>query len=599
MSYRFFVRHVTKVLRTGLVAAAAFILLAPAGAALAATNNPTPTAKVSFTFDDGLASAYTQAAPTLQKYGLNGVNYVISGCVGMTTAPNTCRANTAQKYMTWAQIQALQNTYGWEIGSHTVDHKCLASSSAQDPGDCQKNTLTTAQVDSELADSKTALLNNGLNVTDFAPPYGDYNTNVMAEVAKYYASMRQFKNAAANANVWPYSDYYLQDQVVQEGTNTVANLEAAVDQAIASNQWLVLTFHDIEPTPSTNPDDYQYGTSELDQLAAYVKAKQDAGQIKSVHVNQGLVSGDTNLMPNSTFDDGIADGWTTDAPATITKDTGGHGSYPGATNSIKLVGAATTTHLFSPKVAVSPGNTYILKNFLNVQSVTSGSVAFYVDEYDANGNWISGQYKTAENSQFVEDMNINYKPTSANVSKAALQVIVTGNSGITAYLDNAQWFPAQTTTATNLLANSTFDDGIADGWTTDNPINIVKDTTNNGAPADPVNSISLKSLATATNVHLFSPKVNVSSTANYTLSTWLNLKQLTSGEVGYYIDEYDSSGNWISGQYKFSAHTIGAGPVSFGYTPSSANVKQAAMQVIVEGNSGTQAYLDDASWTAN
>ena len=150
---------------------------------MAATNNPTPTAKVSFTFDDGLASAYTQAAPTLAKYGLTGTNYVITNCVGMTTTPNTCRADTNRPYMSWAQVQALQNTYGWEIGSHTVDHKCLASNAKQDPGDCQASTLTTAQVDTELANSKSALASHGIAATDFAPPYGDYNTSVMAEIA--------------------------------------------------------------------------------------------------------------------------------------------------------------------------------------------------------------------------------------------------------------------------------------------------------------------------------------------------------------------------------------------------------------------------------
>src|SRR5438105_14429313 len=93
-----------------------------------AASSPVPAAKVSFTFDDGLTSTYANAAPTLAKYGFTGTDYVITGCVGMTTAPNTCRANTDTTYMTWAQVQALQNSYGWEIGSHTIKHSCLATS---------------------------------------------------------------------------------------------------------------------------------------------------------------------------------------------------------------------------------------------------------------------------------------------------------------------------------------------------------------------------------------------------------------------------------------------------------------------------------------
>jgi peptidoglycan/xylan/chitin deacetylase (PgdA/CDA1 family) len=567
----------------------------------AATTSPTPLPRISFTFDDSLASTYTQAAPTLAKYGLTGTDYVITGCVGMTTAPNTCRANTDRTYMTWAQIQALQNTSGWEIGSHTVNHYCLASNAAADPGDCQKNTLTVAQVDQELANSKSTLAANGINATDMSTPYGDFNNSVLAEIAKYYATMRQFKNAANNANVWPYSDYYLQDATIQEGTDTVASVEAKVDAAIANNQWLILTFHDIAPTPSTNPDDYQYGTSELDQIAAYVKAKQDAGKIQSVHVNQGLVTGDTNLLANSSFNSGIASGWTTDAPATITKDTGNNGSYPDPTNSIKLVSTSASTHLFSPKVSVDPNTTYLLKTFLNVKSITSGEVGFYIDEYNAQGNWVSGQWKKAENSSFVEDMNLAYKPTSVNVSKASLQIYVTGNPGITAYVDNTQWFPLQATvpTQTNLLPNGTFDNGIANGWSTDSPTNITKDTGSHGSPANPVNSISMKALSTSQNIHLFSPMVAVSSSNSYSINSYLNLTQATSGVVAYYIDEYDTNGNWISGQYKTDTNVVGAGNVGFQYVPSSSNVKKASLQVIVVGNSGIQAYFDDAQWYQN
>src|SRR5687767_2230014 len=77
----------------------------------AAVTNPTPAAKVSFTFDDGFASTYTQAAPTLAKYDLSGTSYVITGCVGMTSVPNNCRADKNTRYLTWDQINQLKNTY--------------------------------------------------------------------------------------------------------------------------------------------------------------------------------------------------------------------------------------------------------------------------------------------------------------------------------------------------------------------------------------------------------------------------------------------------------------------------------------------------------
>lgn len=565
--------------------------------ASALVQNPTPTAKISFTFDDGLASATTQAAPTLAKYGLTGTNYVISGCVGMTTVPNTCWANTDTPYMTWAQIQALQNTSGWEIGSHTVDHQCLASNAAADPSDCQKTTMTTAQVDAELANSKSALAANGITATDFAPPYGDFNNNVITQIAKYYASMRQFKNASNNANVWPYSDYYLQDQAIQETTNTVANVESMINTAITNKQWLILTFHNITASPSKTPDDYQYGTAELDQIAAYVKSKQTAGLITPLNVNQGLVTSSTNLLPNSNFAAGLSGGWTTDSPTTILPDAANNGSYPNSTNSIKLTASAKNTQLFSPQITVDPNTTYLLKNFLNVSSITGGQVGFYIDEYDGSGNWISGQYKNGEGSAFVEDFSFTYTPSSASVKKARLQIIVTANSGVTAYFDNPQWFALSSITPpvqTNLVANGAFDSGIAAGWTTDDATHITADATNHGSPNNPVNSVLLKS--TTKNIHLFSPKVAVTATKSYTMTSYLNLQQITSGEVGFYVDEYNSSGAWISGHYITGVTGVSAGDVSFQYKPSSSSVATASLQVIVVANSGISAYFDDVRW---
>jgi peptidoglycan/xylan/chitin deacetylase (PgdA/CDA1 family) len=555
-----------------------------------------PSGRVSFTFDDGLSSTYTNAAPILAKYGLSATDYVITGCIGMTTAPNTCHANTDTTYMSWDQVASLQNS-GWEIGSHTETHPYLATSDATDG---QPNVLTPAQVTQELVQSKADLAAHGINATDFSTPYGDYNNAVLAQVAKYYASQRGF--ADQNNNDWGSTNDYIINDYQVEGTTTVAQVEAKIDDAIANHRWLVLTFHNILPNPSTNPDDYEWGTTQLDQLAAYAQAKQTAGTLSSIHVNQGLTTSDTNLLQNASFNDGIADGWTTDSPSNITLDTGTNGSYPDPTNSIKLTSLPSGEgHLFSPKVTVTPGTTYIVKSFLNVQTIASGSVGFYVDEYDANGNWISGQYRKAEPSAFVEDMEFTYTPSSANVHSASLQIIV-GGSGINAYIDNVQWFPSGITPTpppapTNLVVNGTFDSGISGGWTTDDPADITADSGSHGSPNNPVNSV--KAVATTSNKHLFSPKVSVDSTKSYSLTTYLNLLTNSGGEVGFYVDEYDANGNWISGQYKASVTAVGAKDVSFTYTPSSANVKSASLQVIIVGNSGITAYIDDVRWYQN
>jgi peptidoglycan/xylan/chitin deacetylase (PgdA/CDA1 family) len=564
-------------------------LLVPTAAANAVVDNPAPTPLVSFTFDDGMASQLLQAAPTLQKYGLTGTDYIITSCVGMTAAPNTCRANVDVPYMTWAQITQLQNTYGWEIGSHTVDHQCLVSTG----GDCQATKLTAAQVDAELANSKAALTAQGFKPTAFAPPYGDYDMSALAQVAKYYSSMRGF--ADTGNNVWPLGDYLLRDVPVQEVTTPIATLKAEVDKAIANKEWVVFTFHDIRATPSQTPDDYQYGTAELDQLAAYVKTKVSAGAIKNVNVSKGLLNGSPNKLVNPSFNNGIADGWRTDS-ATITADAGNNGSYPDSAKSVKLVSGTGTGHLFSPTVPVTPATNYLFKSFLNVASITSGEVGFYVDEYNSAGQWISGQFRKRENARWVESMNFTYTPSSTNVASASLQIWVTG-SGVTAYVDNVQMMSigAEATPApANLVANGTFDAGIAQGWTTDGAPNIVADAGNHGSPANPVNSVKLA--ATTANKHLFSPQVAVTP-GSYKIAGYLNVTARTSGEVGFYIDEYNSAGQWISGQYKLGVVATGVTNVDLTYSPSTTAVAKASLQVISQANSGIQAYFDDVRWT--
>ena len=421
-------RLMTIAVAVGAMAAA---LLTP-GAANAVVENPAPSAQVSFTFDDGFRSSLTYAAPTLQKHGLTGTNYVVTNCVGMTTVPNSCRAKDDVPYMTWAQIKQLQSQYGWEIGSHTADHQCLASAG----GDaCQANKLTEAQIDAQMANSRSALAAQGITATAFAPPYGDYDQTVLAKVAKYYTSMRGFKDEGVN--LWPLSDYLVQNVAVQEGTDTVAALKLKVDQAIQNKTWVVFTLHDIVPTPSTDPEEYQFGTAELDELAAYVKTKVTAGQIKNVNVSKGLVTGTPNKMPNASFNSGIGEGWRTDAPATITADSNGNGSHPDPAKSVKLVSGAAASHLFSPQVAVTPGTNYVFKTFLNVSALTSGEVIFYVDEYNAAGAWISGQWRAREPSRWVESLNFAYTPSSTSVASASLQIGVEG-VGITAYVDNVE-----------------------------------------------------------------------------------------------------------------------------------------------------------------
>ena len=396
------------------------------------TFSAKPAPRVSFTFDDGYTSALTQAAPTLAKYGYAGTEYIPTGCVGSV---GTCASDPSSSYMTWEQVTQLQNQYGWEIGAHTVDHVLLASQDIQ-----TGKILTKDEVIAQLTDSKNALAARGFNAVSFADPYGDWNASTLTEIAKLYANHRPFADRGYGA--FPYNDYLLYVQQVQMGVS-VAQVKSYIDIAKANNQWLILVFHDIQPTPNTDPDEYEYATSGLDEIAAYVKSQ----NIEVTTVGNGTAGG-VNLLPNSSFDNGIADGWTTDAPATITADSGNNGSYPSPSKSVLMTGTAVNGQLFSPMITVDPAKAYFAKSFLNLAvSGTNGQVGYYIDEYDVNGAYLSSQNKVSEPSVFVENINFAYKPTSLAVAKIRLQIIVAG-IGTKAYVDNVQFF-AQDSVATS------------------------------------------------------------------------------------------------------------------------------------------------------
>lgn len=370
-----------------------------------ASAAPVNGAKVSFTFDDGYKQNVTQVAPALAKYGYSATSYVTSNFLG------------TQGYMSWAEVQKLQNQYKWEIGGHSMNH--LLST-----------TLSPADLTYEVQQNYKDLVARGLNPTSFATPFGDYNNNVMAEVAKSYAVHRPFHDKGYNTD--PYSDYLIQVQQVQSGVS-VATVKQYIDQAAANGQWLVLVFHNVKNNPSRSAGSYDYAISNLEKIAAYVKAK----SLPVVNMSQGIIKG-TNMFANGSFTSGISDGWTTDSSNTITSDTTTKGSYPEAKASVKLVAGATNTHLFSPLTTVNPSTTYTLKTFINMTAISSSELGYYIDEYDSNGNWISGQYKKAENNVFVSRRNVPYTPTSTSVSKIRFQIIVPANSGITAYIDNVE-----------------------------------------------------------------------------------------------------------------------------------------------------------------
>jgi len=197
---------------------------------------------VSLTFDDGWATHSTQALPKLNQFGMKGTFYVVSGFLGQSG------------YMTNNQVLGLKAA-GHEIASHTVSHPHLP-------------TLTSAQQDAELNNSKTALQTLiGAPVPNFATPYGEYNAQVLDKIKAAYASHRTVLDGY---NVKGDTDVYQLKVQNILNTTTLAQVQGWIDTAKAQNSWLILVYHNIV----SNPDTYDTTPAKLTQ---HLQAIQNSG----------------------------------------------------------------------------------------------------------------------------------------------------------------------------------------------------------------------------------------------------------------------------------------------------------------------------------
>src|SRR5437868_2270515 len=137
------------------------VLAAPARAATTLAAGGGPQTIVSLTFDDGTASQYW-ALGELSSHGMLGTFYV-----------NSSRLGTSNYYMTWSQVHDLYAA-GNEIGGHTAYHVNLPNT---DPGEAKR----------QVCDDRVNLLNAGFQVTNFAYPFGAYNSAIeqMAQQCGY------------------------------------------------------------------------------------------------------------------------------------------------------------------------------------------------------------------------------------------------------------------------------------------------------------------------------------------------------------------------------------------------------------------------------
>jgi peptidoglycan/xylan/chitin deacetylase (PgdA/CDA1 family) len=182
---------------------------------------------VSLTFDD--AKGTQSVVPSmLAAGGMHGTFYVNSGNVG------------TPGYLSWSQLQSFQSA-GNEIAGHTINHVDLP-------------TVSLAEAQRQVCQDRRALMSQGLAVTDFAYPYGDYNTSIDAIVqgCGYNSGRRSWglcspaETGCPAAETIPSENLWeIRTQASVKSTTTVQDLESAVMNAEATGGWVTFVFHFI------------------------------------------------------------------------------------------------------------------------------------------------------------------------------------------------------------------------------------------------------------------------------------------------------------------------------------------------------------------
>ncbi len=177
----------------------------------------------------------------------------------------------------------------------------------------------------ELADSQSALV-AALGVEDvqsFASPYGAYDRRVLDAIKTLYVSHRTVDLDELN-----YRDgdrYRLTAGSGNLGT-TVAEVEQAIDYAIAQRGWLTMYFHNLVTRPTVSTD---FGYADFVRILDYLERR----KVKVVTIREGVA-----LMASA-------------APALTAPEAGstlGGDAQDALTGSGLASGAAATARTISP-----------------------------------------------------------------------------------------------------------------------------------------------------------------------------------------------------------------------------------------------------------
>ncbi len=232
------------------------VTLAPAVSSTVQTAAPTSSnvsadqGIVTFSFDDGWGSQFTNAFPVLNAANLHATFYIISEEASEASLKPTSE-------MSVSQLLTLQAA-GNEIGAHTRTHPHLTS-------------LSIASATEEIVGSRTDLMNMGLSPVDtFAYPYGEFNSSI-EQIVKNSGFIAACAVLSGFDKKTTDSFALVRETIVN--STPLSAIESLITTAMKNKEWLILSFHHIglERNPVSS-DIYSTTPANFQSLINFVKA---------------------------------------------------------------------------------------------------------------------------------------------------------------------------------------------------------------------------------------------------------------------------------------------------------------------------------------
>jgi hypothetical protein len=212
-------------------------------------------ATVSFAFDDGDASTMNPALRKLSAFRYPATAYVITDVLG------------EEGWLSLEDLYTLRDLHHWEIAGHALT---LANHNLPDGFD----DLEGEELETEVDGLRDWLDERGFRRRTFAYPKGGAGQEVRQLIKRDYGAGRA--TAGGPETIPARDDYTMRGWSIDSETSSVEDIKAAIDGAVESGAWLILTFHKIvsgEPEAATefNDDDFA-------EVVDYIRSLQEEGE---------------------------------------------------------------------------------------------------------------------------------------------------------------------------------------------------------------------------------------------------------------------------------------------------------------------------------